>query len=116
MNEATRKKAVEVINRGIEFYWRELMHQIELREEYASHNGNLIGATLESPRKYAIIVCDLLSVERAIQNGKSKVNLYASLESRENYYSETTSILLKTGLDFYAEGEPGILTIYAEEE
>ncbi len=121
MNEATRKKAVKVINRGIKFYRRELIRQLELRAEYDLHNGNLIGATLENindcnPKKYAIIVSDLLSVKRAIQNGKNKVNLYASLESREDYYSETNSILVKTGLDFYAEGEPGILTISAEEE
>ena len=75
MNEATRKKAIKVINRGIKFYKRELMRQLELRAEYDLHNGNLIGGTFWdingcNPKKYAIIVSDLLSVKRAIQNDK----------------------------------------------
>ena len=75
MNEATRKKAIKVINRGIKFYKRELMRQLELEE----------------------------------------VKLYASMESREDYYDETSSILLKTGLDFCGD-EPGILKISVIEE
>ena len=120
MNEATRKKAVKVINRGIKFYRRELLRHLELRAEYDLHNGNLIGNTFKdlddcNPKKYAIIVSDLLSVKRAIQNDKEEVKLYASMESREDYYDETSSILLKTGLDFCGD-EPGILKISVIEE
>lgn len=120
MNEATRKKAVKVINRGIKFYRRELVRHLELRAEYDLHNGNLIGDTFKdlddcNPKKYAIIVSDLLSVKRAIQNDKKEVKLYASVESKEDYYEETTGVLLKAGLDIYSD-EPGILKFSLIEE
>lgn len=114
-SKAARKKAVEVINRGIKFYRRELMRQLELKAEYDLHNGNLIGSTLKdindcNPKKYAIIVSDLLSVKRAVENNKKEVKLYASMESREDYYDETTSVLMKAGIDCYSD-EAGTLNI-----
>ncbi len=116
MKQETITKAVEVINRIIEDYQEKLIEQLELRAEAKFRNGNLIvyrSSDYESSiTKYEIILADLATIKRAIENNKRTVKIFESAKTKSSvYYEETADALYEAG--FYGIGtDSGAIALY----
>lgn len=116
MKQETIKKAVKVINRGIKFYQRKLTYQLELRAEAEFDNGNLkidSSSDYESNiKKYEIVLADLATIKRAIQNNQTTVKISGTAENRGYIYSETSKVLNEAGFDYDSCGFAGQIDIF----
>ena len=120
MKQETITKAVKVINRNIKFYQRKLTYQLELRAEAEFDNGNLKVASFgdyeSNIQKYEIILADLATIKRAINNNQTSVKIFGTADNRGYIYIETSNALKKAGFDWDADGFTGEMWLACIEE
>ena len=120
MKQETIKKAVKVINRSIKFYQRKLTYQLELRAEAEFGNGNLkiasFGDYESNIQKYEIILADLATIKRAINNNQTSVKIFGTAENRGYIYKETSNVLRKAGFKYDGNGFTGEIDLIPIDE
>lgn len=108
MKQEKITKAVKVINRNIKFYQRKLTYHLELRAEAEFDNGNLKVASFgnyeSNIQKYEIILADLVTIKRAIQNNQTAVKIFGTANNRGYIYRETSRALNEAGFDTDGDG------------
>lgn len=120
MKQETITKAVKVINQSIKFYQRKLTYQLELRAEAEFNNGNLkvanFGDYESNIKKYEIILADLATMKRAINNNKTSVKIFGTDDCRGYNYTETSNVLKKAGFDYDGDGFTGEIWLLSIKE
>lgn len=120
MKQETITKAVKVINRSIKFYQRKLTYQLELRAEAEFDNGNLdiasFGKYESNIQKYEIILANLATIKRAVNNDRTSVKIFGTADGRGYIYTEISKVLKKAGFNYDGDEFTGEIWLLPIEE